>query len=97
MFIDSETGEVIEENNLPELQKELSLIVTDDILEKMEQAAMLEAQIKSWKLHQTEQIKDLMKKHGITSFKKRLCEHCLQSANDTQDAGQEIHRNTSKR
>lgn len=69
MFVDNETGEVIEENNLPELKKELSLIVTDDILEKLEQVAMLQAQLDDWKRHQTDQIKELMKKHGIKSFK----------------------------
>lgn len=69
MFVDNKTGEVIEENNLPELKKELSLIVTDDILEKLEQVAMLQAQLDDWKRHQTDQIKELMKKHGIKSFK----------------------------
>lgn len=69
MFVDNETGEVIEENNLPELKKELSLIVTDDILEKLEQVAMLQTELDYWKRSQTEQIKELMKKHGIKSFK----------------------------
>lgn len=69
MFIDNETGEIIEENNLPEFKKEMSLIVTDDVLEKLEQVAMLQAQIDDWKRSQTEQIKELMKKHGIKSFK----------------------------
>lgn len=69
MFVDNETGEVIEENNLPELKKELSVIVTDDILEKLEQVAILQRELGYWKRSQTEQIKELMKKHGIKSFK----------------------------
>ena len=69
MFIDNETGEVIEENNLQEFKEEMNLIVTDDVLEKLEQVAILQAQVDDWKRKQTDQIKELMKKHGIKSFK----------------------------
>ena len=69
MFVDNETGEVIEENNLPELKKELSLIVTDNILDQYEKVAMLQRELEKWKEEQEEAIKELMKKHGIKSFK----------------------------
>lgn len=69
MYIDNQTGEVVEENNLEELKKEMSLIVTDDVLDKFEQLAMIQTQIQNWQDQQRETIKELFKKHGVKSFK----------------------------
>lgn len=69
MFIDNETGEVVEENSLEELKEEMALVVSDDILDKFEQVAMLQAQIEEWQNKQKETIMELFKKHGVKSFK----------------------------
>lgn len=69
------TGEVID---IPEtkdiVKKEFNELITDDLLEQLEQVEYLEYQIDQWKKSHKEAIKELFKKNNIKSFKNEYIE-----------------------
>lgn len=65
------TGEVI---NIPEkdnqlVKKQMNELVSDKLLEDLEQIAYYEQQIEMWKVQHKEAIKELFKQNNIKSFK----------------------------
>lgn len=68
MYIDNETGEVIEDV-LPAVKEEMSAIITDDVLEKFEQMQIIAHQLEKWEQDNKAQIMEVMKRYGIKSFK----------------------------
>ena len=69
-IIDEETGEIKEvEETYDLVAKEMSALITDDFIEKLEMLEALEQQVEMYKTEHKEKIKEVFKKYGIKSFK----------------------------
>lgn len=68
------TGEVIDIPNKSIIKKEFNTLITDQLLEQLEQVEYLQDQIDLWKFQHKEAIKELFKKNDIKSFKNEYIE-----------------------